>query len=85
MRTELATTLKRNTTRILADVEARKDPVLITQHGRPAAYLLDVATYDELRRKLEVLEGLALGEDAIRAGKVLTREQARRKMSRWLK
>jgi len=46
MRTELVTTLKRKATEIIADVEAERDPVLITQHGRPAAYLVDVETYE---------------------------------------
>jgi len=37
MRTELVTALKRKATEIIADVGADRDPVLITQHGRPAA------------------------------------------------
>jgi len=85
MRTELVTTLKRRATEIISDIEANKVPILITQHGRPAAYLLDVESFDELRRKIEILEGIALGEEAVRAGKVLTQAQAKRKMSKWLK
>jgi prevent-host-death family protein len=85
MRTELVTTLKRKATKIISDAGSHQHPVLITRHGRPAAYLIDVATFDELRRKIEVLEGIALGEEAVRAGNVLTQEQAKRKMSRWLK
>ena len=85
MRTELVTTLKRKATEIISDVESHKDPILITQHGRPAAYLLDVGTYEEFQRRIEILEGIALGEEAVRAGNVLTQQQAKRKMSRWLK
>ena len=82
MKMELVTTLKRNATKIISDLE---EPTMITQHGRPAAYLLDVATFENLQRKIEILEGIALGEEAVRAGNVLTQEQAKRKMSRWLK
>ena len=84
MRTELVTTLKRKATRILSDLERERDPVLITQHGRPAAYLLDVATYEMLNRRLALLEGIARGERAIEQGRVSTHTQAKRRLARWL-
>jgi prevent-host-death family protein len=52
VRTELVTTLKRKATEILSQPENEKAPILITQHGRPAAYLVDIETYDELQRRL---------------------------------
>lgn len=85
MKTELVTTLKRKATEIISDLQEDRDPILITQHGLPAAYLVDVATYEEMNRRISVLEGIALGEQAIREGRVLTQAQARRKMSKWLK
>jgi prevent-host-death family protein len=84
MRTELVTTLKRKATKILSDLERERNPVLITQHGRPAAYLLDVSTYERLSRKLALLEGIARGERAIEQGRVLTHAQAKRRLARWL-
>ena len=50
MRTELVTTLKRKATEILSELENEKAPILITQYGKPAAYLVDVETYDDLQR-----------------------------------
>ena len=85
MRTELVTALKRRATEILSQLERDKTPVLITQHGRPAAYLVDVDTYDELRRRLAVLEGVARGERAIEEGRTLSHAEAKRRMQRWLK
>ena len=84
MRTELVTTLKRKATEILSDLERERDPVLITQHGRPAAYLVDVTTYEGLSRRLALLEGIARGERAIDQGRVLTHAQAKRRLARWL-
>ena len=84
MRTELVTTLKRKATEILSDLERERDPVLITQHGRPAAYLVDVTTYEGLSRRLALLEGIARGERAIEQGRVLTHAQAKRRLARWL-
>ncbi len=42
MRIELVTTLKRQATKILADLRESRDPILITEHGKPSAYLVDV-------------------------------------------
>jgi prevent-host-death family protein len=85
MRTELVTTLKRKATKILSQLENEKAPILITQHGRPAAYLVDVKTYDELQRRLAVLQGIARGERAIEEGRTLSQAEAKARMSRWLK
>jgi prevent-host-death family protein len=85
MRTELVTTLKRKATKILSQLQKEKAPILITQHGRPAAYLVDVKTYDELQRRLLVLQGVARGERAIEEGRTLSQTEAKTRMSRWLK
>jgi len=77
--------LKRNATKIISNVQREQRPVLITQHGLPAAYLVDVETFEELQSRLEILEGIARGEMAIRDGRVFSHEQARKKMKRWLK
>jgi prevent-host-death family protein len=85
MKTELVTTLKRRATEIIADLQSDGDPILITQHGKPAAYLVDVASYEELNRRLSVVEGIALGEQAVREGRVHTQMEAKRRLSKWLK
>jgi prevent-host-death family protein len=84
MRTELVTTLKRKATEIIADLETH-DPVLITQHGKPAAYLMAVETFDSMQKRLSMLEGIARGERAIEEGRVLTHAEAGKRMARWLK
>jgi len=83
--TELVTTLKRKATKIIASLRQKREPVLITQHGLPAAYLVDVTTFRALQSRLEVLEGIARGEMAIRDGRVLSNGQAKKRMKRWLK
>ncbi len=85
MRTELVTTLKRRATEIIAELETERDPVLITQHGRAAAYLVDVETYEQAQRRLAVREGIARGERAIEDGRVLSHRAARKRMARWLR
>jgi prevent-host-death family protein len=85
MRTELVTTLKRQATELLADIERDKAPILITQHGLPSAYLVDVETYELMQQRLAVLEGIALGVLAFAEGRVVAHEDARKRLSRWLK
>ena len=85
MKTQLVTTLKRHATEILDDLEEDHDPVLITQHGKPAAYLVDVETFENLQQRLAILEGIARGERAIDEGRVLSHNKAKARMKRWLR
>jgi prevent-host-death family protein len=85
MRTELVTTLKRKATEIIAALEQDHEPVLITQHGKPAAYLVDVDSFEALNQRISLLEGIARGEQAIEQGRVLAHETAKSRMGRWLR
>lgn len=84
MKTELVTTVKRKATKIIAELGSEREPVLITQHGRPAAYLVDVATYEQMQRRIAVLEGIARGERAIEEGRAMNHREAKKRMARWL-
>ncbi|MGF1713330.1 type II toxin-antitoxin system Phd/YefM family antitoxin [Photobacterium chitinilyticum] len=85
MKVELVTTLKRQATKILADLHITKEPVLITEHGQPSAYLVDVEDYEYMQNRLAILEGIARGERAIVEGNVISQSEAKEKMSKWLK
>ncbi|MUL11890.1 type II toxin-antitoxin system Phd/YefM family antitoxin, partial [Aliivibrio fischeri] len=61
MKVELVTTLKRQATKILSELHASKEPVLITEHGQPSAYLLDVDDYEFMQKRIAILEGIARG------------------------
>lgn len=85
MKTELVTSLKREATKILAELHASKEPVLITEHGLPSAYLVDVNDYEQLLGRMKILEGIAKGEKAILESRVLSHVDAREKLKKWLK
>ena len=85
MRTELVTTLKRQATELLSELERSKEPILITQHGLPSAYLVDVETYESLQHRMRLLEGIARGEKAVEEGRVVSHAKAKQRMARWLK
>lgn len=85
MKVELVTTLKREATKILAELHESKEPVLITEHGQPSAYLVDVNDYEFTKRRMQLLEMIARGETAIFEGRTYTQEDAKLTMQKWLK
>jgi len=84
MRIEIVTTLKRQATKILADLRESKDPILITEHGKPSAYLVDVDSFELMQDRMRILEGIARGERALLEKRTYTQEQAKSKMKKWL-
>ena len=85
MRTELVTTLKRQATKVLERIRVEKEPLLITEHGKPAAYLVDVESYEANEKRMRLLEGLARGEQAITDGRFVSNDEAKAKFAKWLK
>jgi prevent-host-death family protein len=84
VKTELVTTLKRKAARVLADLRDSGEPVLITEHGMPAAYLVDVDSFEAMRERLAILNGIARGERAVLEGRVLTQAAAKDRLKKWL-
>lgn len=85
MKVELVTNLKRQATKILADLHESKEPILITEHGIPSAYLVDVDDYQFMQKRLALLDALARGERAVVEGNTISHEQAKERLSKWLK
>jgi prevent-host-death family protein len=83
VKTELVTSLKRNATKILTQLVKDQSPVLITQHGKPTAYLVDVVTFEALQNRMRLLEGVARGERAVQEGRISTHIQAKQRLKRW--
>ena len=84
MKTEVVTSLEGQAARILADVRASGESVLITEHGRPSAYLVSVESYESMQNRMRLLEGLVRGERAILDKRTYSAEEAEDKMAKWL-
>jgi prevent-host-death family protein len=76
VRTEVVTTLKRQATELLAELHESKEPIFISEHGQPSAYLLDVANYEWMLARMKILEGIIKGEQAIRDGRTMNTDEA---------
>ncbi len=85
MKVELVTSLKRQATTILAELHKTREPVLITEHGMPSAYLVDVGDYELMQQRMQILEGIAKGEKAVQAGKLVSQAKAKERLGKWLK
>jgi prevent-host-death family protein len=83
MKTKRVTTLKEKATVILSELADDQEPVLNTQHGRPAAYFVDVESYDAMQNRMQLLEGIARGERAVDEKRIVTHAAAKKRMYRW--
>ena len=68
-----------NAASLVKHVQRTKRPLVITQQGRSAAVLLDVAEYEKLMAKLELLQDIHTAEMQIDSGQAITHAAARRK------
>ena len=84
MKTELVTTLKRQATRLLAELKESGESILITEHGKPSAYLVNVELYEAMQNKMRILEGIARGERALLDNRTCTESEAKQRMAKWL-
>jgi len=62
--------LKANAAEVLTQLAEQREPLVITQNGEAKAVLQDVASYEETQETLALLKILALGNEAVRAGRV---------------
>jgi prevent-host-death family protein len=77
------TDVKRKATEIIESLQREQEPLLITEHGREAAILMDVATYRLQERKIALLEGIVRGRQALAEGKVLSHEEVLARTAKW--
>ena len=62
-----------------------KEPVIITEHGRPLAYLVYVEDLELMQGRMQILEGIARGETAVIEKRIYSHARAKEKMRKWLK
>lgn len=69
-----------NAAAMLEHVRASGRPMILTQHGRSAAVLLDVASYQALLDELDELRDIHAALEDLRAGRVVPHETARARL-----
>lgn len=60
--------LRQDAAGVIKRAALSREPVFITQRGRPAAVMVDTQTYERTQHQLEILQLLARGTAEIEAG-----------------
>lgn len=69
-----------NTAAFIEQVQTTHRPIVLTQHGRGAAVLLDLAEYERLVERAEVLEDIRVAEEQIARGEGVEHYEARERV-----
>lgn len=66
-----------NAASFVTQVQETGRPIILTQHGRSAAVLVDVAEYERLIDQVELAEDVRVAEEQVAAGRGFEHEQAK--------
>lgn len=61
--------LKSRTSEALRDVNRKRQPMVITQHGEAKAVLQDIVSYEEMQESLALLKMIAQSSRSIKDGR----------------
>lgn len=66
-----------NAAAMIEQVRSTKRPIVLTQHGKSSAVILDVLEYEALLEKIELLQEIHQAETELDDGAGIAHEQAR--------
>jgi len=69
------TEFRANTSTLLIRLHASKRPVVLTQHGRSAAVVMDVGVYEGLLDEIDLLRDIRISEEQIARGEGIPHEE----------
>ena len=79
------TAFRANAASFVEQVRETGRPLVLTQHGRSSAVLLGAAEYENLIDELETLRDLRISDRQIAEGKVVSNDDARRRVLEFVK
>lgn len=71
---------RKNAASFIDRIQKQKRSIVLTQHGKSAAVLVDVSEYQRMVDKLDKMEDLLEAERQIARGEVFTHEEAKQKI-----
>jgi antitoxin YefM len=74
------TEFRANTSAMIEQMHSSRRPLILTQHGRSAAVLLDPEVYEDLVAEVELLRDLSISEAQIATGQVIPHDEVVRRM-----
>ena len=61
-----------------------KQPIILTQHGKSAAVLMDVTEFERFTKKMEMLEDLLEAKQQVNQGETYSMDEARDRIEKHL-
>jgi prevent-host-death family protein len=74
------TEFRANAAQFIEQVQETGEPVILTQHGRSAAVLLDVESYESMLDELALLRDVRVAEEQVAVGKASTHAAVAKKL-----
>ncbi|MBO6535730.1 MAG: type II toxin-antitoxin system Phd/YefM family antitoxin [Balneolaceae bacterium] len=65
-------------------LKKEKQPIVLTQHGKSAAVLMDVTEFERISKKMEMLEDLLEAKQQVEQGKTFTMQEAKDRVEKHL-
>jgi antitoxin YefM len=65
-------------------VNETRRPMVLTQHGRGVAVLVDIREFETMRERLALLEDITAAEAQVAAGQVVTHDEAKARVLKGL-
>jgi len=78
------TRLKTGAARVLDELKRRRRPIVITQHGKASAVMLDVASYERMKNAALMMRLLATSEADVADGRVTSHDEVFSELKRRL-
>ena len=70
------TEFRANTSSMLTRLQATRRPIVLTQHGRGAAVVMDVSVYEDMLDEIAILRDIRVAEEQIARGEGVPHEEA---------
>ncbi|MAL18134.1 MAG: prevent-host-death family protein [Balneola sp.] len=78
---------RKNSADFVKRLKREKQPIVLTQHGKSAAVLMDVSEYERVTKKMEMLEDLLEAKQQVEQGKTYSVDEAKNRieshLSKW--
>ncbi|HYL37118.1 MAG TPA: type II toxin-antitoxin system Phd/YefM family antitoxin [Bryobacteraceae bacterium] len=78
------TYMKTHSAELVAEVNKKRSPVVITQNGSPRAVVMDVESYERVQDALKLLKLISQSEEALKKGRWLSQSQMARELRKRL-
>ena len=69
-----------NAANFVKQIKETKRPLILTQHGKSSAVLIDVGEYQSIIEKIELLQDVQIAEHQIAEGRYRTNEQVKERL-----